>query len=80
MPLATSSQHYFSNDSFAFLSELARHNQRDWFNDNKQRYEDAVRGPALAFIADIAPRAAAHRPAFSGGAEKGGWLADARLS
>jgi uncharacterized protein (TIGR02453 family) len=64
MPRLPVSQHYFSNDSFAFLSELARNNQREWFNDNKQRYEAVVRSPALAFIADIAPELQLIAPRF----------------
>ncbi len=40
----------FSRDTLTFLNELARNNNRDWFNENKQRYEDEVRGPALDFI------------------------------
>jgi len=40
----------FSRDTLTFLNQLARNNNRDWFNENKQRYEDEVRGPALDFI------------------------------
>ena len=45
--------HYFTKETFAFLSALAANNSRDWFQDNKQLYEDVVRTPALAFIADM---------------------------
>lgn len=38
-----------------FLKQLAKHNDRAWFNDNKQRYESDVRMPALAFIEAMAP-------------------------
>ncbi len=38
-----------------FLKQLAKHNNRPWFNDNKQRYENEVRMPALAFIEAMAP-------------------------
>ena len=55
---------YFSEASFDFLSELARNNERDWFNDNKHRYEQQVRGPALAFIEDIAPELQLIAPRF----------------
>ncbi len=44
----------FSPDTTTFLSELAAHNNREWFQDNKARYEDQVRDPALAFIAAMA--------------------------
>lgn len=46
--------HYFNSDTYQFLNELASNNVRSWFNDNKQRYEDLVRTPALQFIQDIA--------------------------
>lgn len=44
---------YFSRKTFQFLDQLAANNNRDWFHENKQRYEDLVREPALDFIADI---------------------------
>ncbi|MBL1277591.1 MAG: DUF2461 domain-containing protein [Ectothiorhodospiraceae bacterium] len=55
---------YFSKSTFTFLTDLSRHNQREWFNDNKQRYEECVRGPALAFIDDIAPELQLIAPRF----------------
>ena len=47
--------HPFRPALFRFLRELAQNNSRDWFNANKQRYEDDVRGPAMEFIAACAP-------------------------
>lgn len=47
-----------------FLKQLARHNERSWFNTNKARYESAVRLPALAFIAAMAPELARLSPHF----------------
>jgi uncharacterized protein (TIGR02453 family) len=55
---------HFTKATFDFLAELSRNNQREWFNDNKQRYEDCVRGPALSFIADIAPELQLIAPRF----------------
>ena len=55
---------YFTKATFHFLTELSRHNEREWFNDNKLRYEDCVRGPALAFIEDIAPELQLIAPRF----------------
>jgi hypothetical protein len=43
-----------SRDLFAFLGELRRHNNREWFNANKDRYLAEVREPMVAFIASIA--------------------------
>ncbi|MEM6331259.1 MAG: DUF2461 domain-containing protein [Planctomycetota bacterium] len=37
-----------------FFEELARHNNKKWFDTNKQRYETLVREPALQFIAAMA--------------------------
>jgi len=46
---------YFSTDLFKFLSELRAHNNRNWFERNKERYEMRVRDPLLRFIADLGP-------------------------
>ena len=50
------SKSYFSLKTFAFLRELKANNRREWFLGNKERYENEVRDPMLAFIADFAPR------------------------
>jgi uncharacterized protein (TIGR02453 family) len=49
-------QRYFTSRFFEFFEELSRNNNRDWFADNKPRYEREVREPMLAFIADFGPR------------------------
>jgi uncharacterized protein (TIGR02453 family) len=54
----------FTPALFAFLRELRQHNDRDWFTANKRRYEEDVKEPALAFIADFAPRLEAISPHF----------------
>ena len=46
---------YFTPDLFRFLSELQSHNNRDWFQKNKERYERSVRDPFLLFVADLRP-------------------------
>lgn len=38
-----------------FLEALGSNNNREWFKENKQRYEMEVREPALAFIETMAP-------------------------
>ena len=45
---------YFSERSFKFMRALARHNDREWFHAHKQDYEQHVRAPFLALIADLA--------------------------
>src|SRR5918999_651049 len=45
----------FGPELFRFLYELEDHNDRDWFEANKARYEQDLLEPALAFIEDFAP-------------------------
>jgi uncharacterized protein (TIGR02453 family) len=47
---------HFTPDFFKFFRDLKRHNDRDWFADNKARYLEHVEGPVLQFIADFEPR------------------------
>ncbi|HJW95609.1 MAG TPA: DUF2461 domain-containing protein [Thermoanaerobaculia bacterium] len=49
---------YFTPEVFAFLRELSANNNREWFGENKTRYEQQVREPVLHFIADFQPRLA----------------------
>jgi len=58
------SNSYFNAETFAFLSDLAVNNNRDWFALHKQRYEETVRTPALRFISDIATELPAISPHF----------------
>src|SRR5215467_1446961 len=46
---------HFSRDLFKFLKELRENNDREWFTENKQRFESSVRDPFLRFISDFAP-------------------------
>lgn len=55
---------YFSQDTIDFLRQLSANNNREWFSDNKPRYEQLVRTPALAFIEDIAPALQMISPRF----------------
>jgi len=49
---------YFTPGFFKFLRDLKKHNDRDWFLANQERYEKDVRQPFLALIADLAPNLA----------------------
>jgi len=44
---------YFDARLFRFLKELRANNRRDWFNANKERFEEEVRRPMLRFISDF---------------------------
>jgi uncharacterized protein (TIGR02453 family) len=49
-------QAHFTPEFFRFLRQLKRHNNREWFQANRQRYESSVRDPFLMFIEDFQPR------------------------
>ena len=44
---------YFTPELLAFLKQLRRRNNREWFQANKPRYEALVRDPCLRFIAAL---------------------------
>jgi len=54
----------FPPQTLQFLAELAANNDRDWFKQNKSRYEIHVLQPALSFIPAMAPVLAEFAPRF----------------
>jgi uncharacterized protein (TIGR02453 family) len=44
----------FTKQTFSFLGALSANNERAWFEEHKQDYEDKVRTPALDFIEEMA--------------------------
>lgn len=44
---------YFTPDTIQFLRELPANNNRDWFHENKKRYEKFVKQPFEKFITDF---------------------------
>ena len=51
----------FGPQTMGFLAELRDNNNRDWFHENKARYDDCVLEPALDFIVAVGK----HLPAIS---------------
>jgi uncharacterized protein (TIGR02453 family) len=47
---------------FVFLRELKKNNNREWFQENKKRYEMVVKEPLLEFISDFGERIPAISP------------------
>ena len=47
---------HFTPHLFEFLLDLAANNNREWFQINKDRYEQHVKEPLLRFIEDFGPR------------------------
>ena len=46
----------FPPETQAFLRELRENNTREWFADNKPRYDEVVKAPALAWVAAMGER------------------------
>ena len=62
----------FHAGTLRFLTELAAHNERPWFDTQKSRYENDVVAPALKFIAAMAPKIAKISPHFEAVPKKTG--------
>src|SRR2546425_1782317 len=65
---------HVTRELFGFLEELRRHNNREWFNANKERYLAEVRDPLLAFVAAIGPKLARISPYIVADARPSGSL------
>lgn len=62
----------FSEDTFQFLKQLNDNNEREWFDQNRQRYEDVVREPAFEYIRSMEGHVASLSPHFLVLAKKSG--------
>ena len=49
-------QAHFTEGLFEFLIDLRMNNNREWFRENKRRYDRDVKEPLLRFIGDFEPR------------------------
>jgi uncharacterized protein (TIGR02453 family) len=65
-------QAVFGPELFSFLADLRAHNDREWFAANKQRYEEHLLEPALAFINAFAPKLEKISPHFRADARPSG--------
>ncbi|MEQ1855233.1 MAG: DUF2461 domain-containing protein [Longimicrobiales bacterium] len=55
---------YFSRETYRFLKDLKAHNARAWFEENRSRYEEHLKDPALRLIQDLAPELQQISPHF----------------
>ena len=62
----------FKPAMIGFLEELRDNNNRDWFAENKPRYEKEVLNPALEFISVMSERLPAFAPRFTAIAKRQG--------
>ncbi|WP_186644184.1 DUF2461 domain-containing protein [Fluviispira vulneris] len=46
---------YFDKSIFKYLTDLKSNNNKEWFLENKEKYESIAREPFLKFISDFAP-------------------------
>jgi uncharacterized protein (TIGR02453 family) len=58
------SDRHFTPGLFAFLRDLKANNDREWFNENRERYLADLRDPCLRFIADFGAPLMAISPHF----------------
>ncbi len=54
----------FPKELFTFLKELSAHNDRDWFNENKDRYVRYAKEPTIAFIIAMKDRIEGISPSY----------------
>lgn len=62
----------FTTHTIEFLQELAENNNREWFDGNRQRYEELVREPAFSYIRSMQEPLAEISPFFDVKAKKVG--------
>jgi uncharacterized protein (TIGR02453 family) len=55
---------FFQPDLFDFLRQLKRHNDREWFAKNKERYQQVGVESAMRFISGFAPHLSKLSPHF----------------
>ncbi|MEL6943413.1 MAG: DUF2461 domain-containing protein, partial [Bacteroidota bacterium] len=53
---------HFTPDFLNFFKDLRANNEREWFHANKKRYEQSVKIPFQAFIADVIEHASIFDP------------------
>lgn len=60
---------YFDQDFLDFFKLLAANNNKDWFAENKKRYEQSVKEPFNVFIQEVIDRTAKKDDRFAGQAK-----------
>lgn len=53
---------YFTQDTLDFFTELKANNHKEWFEENKKRYEQSVKKPFKAFVSELLLRLRALDP------------------
>jgi uncharacterized protein (TIGR02453 family) len=69
-PAPAAVQPYFRPEAITFLRNLARHNDREWFQPRKAQFEAELKEPMLAVVRKITDAMAGFAPNFVRPAEK----------
>lgn len=56
---------HFEKDFLNFFKELGANNHKEWFDENRNRYETIVREPFKIFVQDVIDKVALIDPAFT---------------
>ena len=70
VPASATAPPYFRPEALTFLRNLARHNDRAWFQPRKAQFEAELKEPMLAVVRKITDAMADFAPAFVRPAEK----------
>jgi uncharacterized protein (TIGR02453 family) len=62
MLLKTQPGMYFSDDFVQFFQQLAENNHKEWFDANRQRYEQQVKEPFRSFVQKLITLIQPHEP------------------
>jgi len=62
----------FTQDTFRFFRDLARHNRKDWMDANRERYQRCVVAPFRRLLEALTPAVLALDPRFGVGGRTGG--------
>jgi uncharacterized protein (TIGR02453 family) len=69
-PVASAAAAHLSPEGLAFLRNLARHNDREWFQPRKAQFEAELKEPMLAIIRKVTDAMIDFAPSFVRPAEK----------
>ncbi len=56
---------YFNQDFIKFFKELESNNNREWFNENKERYIHSVKDPFFSFVEEMIHRISEDNDSFN---------------
>lgn len=61
---------YFTDDYQQFFKDLAANNHKEWFDENRKRYEESVKRPFLRFTEDLIKAIGPEMPGINPDARK----------